>query len=227
MLQDLIDIIAAPQAVFTRLKERPAFLLPLLLVVVAAIGSSAGYLLLNDEGFVKDQIIEQALGNRDMPAETRRNAEKQIESMSVQTQAAISCAAIAIIVPLITAIYAAYLGMVNKFSAHQFSFKHWFSLASWTGIPNLIAALVSIVVLLTDANGQVSQQEMQPLSITGLLAIDTDSQALQQVNLMTLWALGLAAVGYQQWTGKSMLTSIAITWAPYVLIYGGLALRNL
>jgi hypothetical protein len=151
MLQDLIDIIAAPQAVFTRLKERPAFLLPLLLVVVAAIGSSAGYLLLNDEGFVKDQIIEQALGNRDMPAETRRNAEKQIESMSVQTQAAISCAAIAIIVPLITAIYAAYLGMVNKFSAHQFSFKHWFSLASWTGIPNLIAALVSIVVLLTDA----------------------------------------------------------------------------
>ena len=227
MLQNLIDIIAAPNAAFNRLKEQPTFLLPLALLILSTVAATAGYMLLNDEGFVRDQIMEQAIGNREMTAEQRRAVEQQIGSVSLQTQAIVSSAAVAIFVPLITALYAGYLVLMNKLSSRSFSFKHWFSLASWTGIPGAIAALVSLIVLLTDANGQVSQAEMQPLSITGLLGIETTSQALKQVNLMTIWALVLVALGYQNWTGKGIATSIAITWIPYILIYGGIAIASL
>lgn len=227
MLQNLIDIIAAPNAAFTRLKEKPSCWLPVLLLIVSTVAATAGYMLLNDEGYVRDQIIEQALGNRDMPAEARRNAEQQIESISLQTQAMISSVAVAIVLPAIMALYAGYLVLVNKMSARQFSFKHWFSLAAWTGIPGVLAALVSVVVLLTDSNGQVSQRELQPLSLTGLLGIDTSSQSLQQLSLFSLWSLVLIALGYSNWTGKSAATSFAITWAPYILIYGGIALASL
>ena len=227
MLQDVIDILAAPGALFTRLKEKPYFWLPLLLLLVSTVASTAGYLLLNDEGYVKDQIIEQALGNRDLTAEARRAAEQNIADMSLQTQAMISCVAILIAIPAISALYAAYLAMVGKFGTRQFSFRHWFTLACWTGMPAVLAAMVSIIVLVTDANGQVSQQELQPFSITGLLGIDTDSQALSQFNLMSLWGLALSAIGYSNWTGKDIGSAIAITWAPYILIYGGIALAAL
>ncbi|MES2606266.1 MAG: YIP1 family protein, partial [Pseudomonadota bacterium] len=143
------------------------------------------------------------------------------------TQAIISSVAVAIGIPAIMALYAGYLLLVNKMSARQFSFKHWFSLTAWTGIPSVLAALVSLIVLLTDSNGQVSQQELQPLSVTGLLNIDTSSQSLQQLSVFSIWALVLVAFGYSNWTGKSIATSFAITWAPYLLIYGGIALASL
>lgn len=227
MLQDFIDIFAAPGPLFIRLKEKPHFWLPLLLLLASTVASTAGYLLLNDEGYVKDQIIEQALGNRDMPADARRNVEQSIEDMSLQTQAMISSMAILVVIPAISALYAAYLTLVSKFGARQFSFRHWFALTSWTGMPGVITAVVAMIVLLTDANGQVSQQELQPLSITGLLGIDTSSQTLSQFSLMSLWGLGLAAIGYSNWTGKGIGTAIAVTWAPYLLIYGGIALASL
>lgn len=227
MLQDLTDIFAAPGALFTRLKEKPYCWLPLLLLLVSTVASTAGYLLLNDEGYVRDQIIEQALRNRDLPDEARRNVEQSIDNMSLQNQALISCMAILIAVPAITALYAGYLTLASKMGVRQFGFRHWFALSSWTAMPSVLAAVVAIIVLLTDANGQVSQQEMQIFSITGLLGIDTDSQALQQFSLMSLWALVLAALGYSNWTGKSIGSAIAVTWAPYLLIYGGIALAAL
>lgn len=226
MLQNLIDIIAAPNAAFARLKEKPTFLLPLVLLILSTVAATAGYMLLNDEGYVKDQIIEQYV-NADMPAETRRVIEQRIEDQSLQTQALVSSAAIAIALPLMMALYAGYLVLMNKMSARAFSFRHWFALTCWTGIPSVISALISVIVLLTDSNGQVSQQEMQPLSITGLLGIDTTSPTLQQISLLALWSFTLLALGYKHWTGKSLATSIAITWAPYILIYGGIAVASL
>ena len=228
MLQDLIDILAAPEAMFARLKDKPTFWLPLVLMIISTTAATAGYLLLNDEGYVRDQIIEQALArNPDMPAEQQRAIERSMENISIRTQAIISCMAILLAVPAITALYAGYLVLMNKFSSKQFGFHHWFALACWIGIPNALAGLASLAVLLTDANGQVSQAELQPLSITGLLGLSTDSQMLQQVNLLTLWSLALAAIGYGVIAGKDLLTSAAITWAPYLLIYGGLALAAL
>jgi hypothetical protein len=99
-------------------------------------------------------------------------------------------------------------------------------LLCWTGIPGLFAVLASWLVLLTDANGQVDQVAMQPLSIVSLLGLETSSPTLQQINLMTLWAMALVVMGYKQWTGKSLLSSAFITLIPYVVLYGGTLLLS-
>jgi hypothetical protein len=80
------------------------------------------------------------------------------------------------------------------------------------------------LILLTDANDQVSQSELQALSVCGLLGLDSGSQMLQQFNVTQLWSVVLSVIGFQQWTQSSWLKATVIASAPTVLIYGGLAL---
>lgn len=227
MWQNFIDILTAPKAAFTRIREKPAILFPLLVFLVMIIAAQVGYLLLNDEGFVKDEMIEQALNTINANAEQARAIEQRVNEQSLVTQAIISAVAVCILFPLILALQAWYLSFMSKFSFSQLGFRHWFSLQCWTSLPSIFASLAALIILLADANGQVSQRELQPLSIYGLLGISTDSATLQQLNITQIWSLVLLALGYQQWTQKSLLTSILITWAPTLLIYGAVILYNM
>lgn len=223
MLQNFVDIIAAPATALKRIRENPTIWLPLLVFVLMTVAAQAGFLLLNDEGYVKDQLIEQTINTLNAEGEQARAIEERIANVNLTTQALTSAVSIMIIVPLILALMAWYLSFMSKFSFSQLTFKHWFSLQCWTSFPSVFASLATLIVLLTDSNGQVSQSAAQPLSIVGLLGINTESATLQQLNLTQIWSLVLLALGYQQWTQKSLLTSVLITWAPSVLIYGGIA----
>lgn len=227
MLQNFIDIIAAPNAAFARIRQNPTVLLPLLVFLLSIVLAQVGYLLINDEGFVKDEMIEQTINTINANNEQSRAIEERIQAQNLTTQAVISAVATCIIVTLILALQSWYLSFMAKFSFSQLSFKHWFSLQCWTSFPNVFASLAALVVLLSDANGQVSQNEMQPLGILGLLGISTGNATLQQLTLTQLWSLVLLALGYAHWTQKSLLTSILITWAPSILIYGGIAFATM
>jgi hypothetical protein len=226
-MQNVIDIITAPSAVFARLKEQPSFLWVLLLLIALTASLQIGYFSFNDEGYLRDQMIEQAIAGRDVSAEQQKQIETTIGNMGFTTIAALAAVGTCIVVPAVTALTALYLSFMSKFSFNQLGFTHFFSLVCWTAVPTLLALAASWLVLLTDANGQVSMAELQPLSITGLLGIQTKSQALQQFTLMHLWSLVLLTLGYQQWTKQSLGAAFATTWAPYLLIYGGIALFTL
>lgn len=223
MFQNLIDIITAPSAAFARIKEKPTFWFPLLLIIVMTASVQLGYFLINDPGFVKDNLIEQATAaNPDMPQEQRDAIEANFENLSVNAIAISSTVAVLILIPLILVLNALYLSFMGKFSFTQLGWKHWFSLICWTGVPALFAGLASWVVLLTDSNGQIEQAALQPLAVVSLLGIETSNATLQQFNLMQLWSMALLVLGYHKWTGKNLLTSALITLMPYVVIYGAI-----
>jgi hypothetical protein len=222
MFQNLIDIIAAPSAAFARIKEKPTIWLPLLLILLSAVSVQLGYFLMNDEGFIKDSMVEQATANPDLSQQQRDAIEANFENLSINTLVISSTVAVLVIIPLILALNAWYLGFMSKFSFTQLGWKHWFSLLCWTGIPGLFAALASWIVLLTDSNGQVEQIALQPLSVVNLLGLETRNATLQQVTLMQLWGMALIVMGYHQWTQKSWMSSMFITLAPYVILYGGI-----
>jgi hypothetical protein len=221
MLKNFIDILTAPAAAFARLKQDPTFWAPLLLLMVMTIATTCGYLLLNNEGFVRDQMIEQASNFREMTKEQRAQVEKSVETVSLTTQAIVSSVAIAIIVPIVLTISATYLSLVSKFGSAQLSFRHWFALACWNTVPTFFSNLAAILVLLTDANHQVPQGDLQVLGLVHLLNLNIHSQTLEQFGLMQIWGLVLGVIGYRQWTGTSWLNASLIALAPTVVIYGG------
>jgi hypothetical protein len=222
MLQNLIDILAAPRAVFARLKDKPSIALPLLLVTLAMVSFQLGYIYLTDFNYLIDQLVEQAMANN--PNARESELREGLGSLSPAILAVSGTVGMLIGVPLISALYAWYLSFIAKFGLQEYGFRHWLSLVSWTGIPTLFVALAAWVVILSSANGQVPQAALQPLSIDALLGLDPHNAMLQNLSLPQLWSLGLCVLGYQHFTGKSLTHSAIVTLAPYVLIFGTWAL---
>lgn len=223
MLQNLVDIIAAPTSVLARLREKPVFLVPLLILMACTVSIQIGYFMLNDPVFIHKQIIEQAIGNREVTAEQIKQIETTVGNVSISTIAASSTAAVLILLPVVLALNGWYLSFMSKFSFNQLGFTHWFSLLCWTTVPSVFASLAAWAILLSDPNGHVSQVQLQPLSITGLLGLHVSNATLQQLNLTQLWSIALAAIGYRQWTKVGWTSAILITAAPSLIIYGAIA----
>ncbi len=218
MMQNLIDILVAPRAVFARLKQKPDILLPLLLVTLAVASIQPGYVYLTDYNYLIDQMVEQAMNNN--PAARESEIRASLENLNPAILAVSGTVGVLIIVPLISVLYAWYLGFIAKFSLQDYGFRHWLSLVSWTGIPTLFVALAAWAVILSSSNGQVPQSSLQALSIDALLALQPSNVVLQNISLPQLWSLALCALGYQHFTGKSLTHSAIVTLAPYVLIFG-------
>lgn len=218
MFQNIIDILVAPGSAFARLKVTPGILFPLLLVTLAVASIQPGYVYLTDYNFLIDQLVEQAL--RSNPNARASELRAALENVNPALLAVSGTVGVLVLVPLVSALYACYLSFIAKFGPQEYSFRHWFSLVCWTNMPTLLAALAAWVVILGSANGQVPQAELQPLSLDALLALHSSNSVLQNISLPQLWALVLVALGYQNFTGKTLTHALIVTWTPYVLVYG-------
>lgn len=219
MIQNLIDIFTAPSAALTRLKEKPTVLAPLLLVTLAVCSVQAGYFLTTDPGFVADQMIDRLQDqNPNIPDEQLAALRQGFENPMLLAGAAFAQYFIGLVV--LMALYAVYLNFASKFAFVQFGFKPWFSLVNWTRMPIVFTALASWVAILTNTNGQLPIDATNPLSFRYLLGVGASSGPLTVLTPLHLWWLALLAMGYQQWTGKSILASFFIIVIPFALFFG-------
>ena len=219
MFKNFINILTAPKDAFTAIREKPTALVPILLVILATASVQWGYYNAVERDFLIEELITQAQAFVNVPADQLRPNYENLSPTSLAIQSAVS---IAIILPLIMALYAGYLSLISKFTYDEIRFRQWFSLSAWTSIPTLFAALSGWVVILTNSDGMISIQAIQPLSLNNLIFRSEGAWAamLSQINLVQFWSLFLCAVGYAQWTGKSIGQAAAIVVAPYVVIYG-------
>jgi hypothetical protein len=218
MFNNLINILTSPKEAFVSIKEKPTVLVPLILIVLSLASLQWGYFNAVDREFLIDQLVEQlqAFSNAS-ESQIREN----LENMDPSSRAIQAAVSIAIIMPLIMMLYAGYLSLISKFTYDEIRFKQWFSLSAWTGLPSLFIALAGWVVILTNSDGMIGTNDIQPLSLNSLI-FQTDGpfeSMLSSLNVLQLWSLALSALGYQHWTGKSLAKSTAIVIAPYVVIY--------
>lgn len=223
MIQNLIDIIAAPAAAFTRIREKPTILFPLLLVMLAVTSAQVAYFLLVDFDFLIEELIAQAASMVNVPEDQLRQGYANANPTTMAIQTGISTALVLVIV---MSLYAGYLTLVSKFTNDGINFKRWFSLQCWTGIPLVFGAVATWVVLLTSADGMVPMRDLNPLTLNNLL-FQTEgpfATLLGSLSILQLWGLVLLALGYRQWTGKPFTTALLLSWLPLLLIFGGWAL---
>lgn len=218
MLHNLIDIFAAPAAVFERLKSRPHWLLPLLLVTIATASIQIGYVTTTDFNYLVDQLIEQTLAsNPNARASEVRAAMENLNPMLIGISGSV---AVVVIVVVINCLYAGYLSFLNKFSTQELGYRHWLALSTWSGMPALLTALAAWVVMLGSSNGQVPQSALQPLSINGLLNLQSNNTLLQNLSLPQFWSMALVVLGYRSYTGVDWIRAALAALAPYAVIYG-------
>jgi hypothetical protein len=217
MLQNLIDIFAAPRAVFTRLLDKPSVLFPLALLLVAMASIQVGYIATSDHGFLIDQLVDQAIAAN--PTARESDVRAAYERLDPAVLMGIGAASVCVFLSVILLVNAVYLNFMGKFGHQGRSYRQWLSLLCWCAMPSLLVALAAWVAIL-GGNGQVSMGALLPLSLDSLLGLNTGKQLLMNLTLPQFWSMALTVLGYRCYTGASITRSAVITLAPFVLIYG-------
>ncbi len=218
-------LVFEPRKAFAALAERPTYWFPLLLLIVVTTVVSVWYLAVVDLGWMMDQRL------RSNSALVERLGEQQVSEMvnnASQTRI-LQMVAAGIITPIILGIGMLLSALLSLLAAKvtnvQYDYRHWFSLACWTSLPTVLAQIASALVLATASTAQISQADLQPLSLNALIFHREPGTSgytvLSYLNVLYLWSLALMVLAVKQWSRRSWLFSFLFsTWL--LLLIGGI-----
>ncbi|NIP17121.1 MAG: hypothetical protein GWM87_02375, partial [Xanthomonadales bacterium] len=169
-------------------------------------------------------LIEETI--RQQPAEVRaERAEGIRQFMQPGRTLMTTLIAIVLVTLVIYTIQATYLHLANKLTTGaEIGWGQWFSFSAWTAFVGIFGTLAALVVILMADNNQLSQADMQPLSLNSLLVHARPGEPwftwASSLSLVNFWTLALMSIGYARWTGAPMVKSTIIAVLPWALIFG-------
>jgi len=215
-------MLTSPSAAFAELRERPRFLILLLILIVAMAVQQYWFFTAVDFEWLKDHMFSGSKRFESMPPEAR---ERAMSMMSQNVMTWSSVVSVSIMMPLVMTIVSAYYMLAGKITNVQMSFKHWFSLSVWTSLPMLIGVAAACAILLAqDSNAQIGPSELQVLSLNELFfklpPSHPAAQMLMQVNPIAIWSWVLAVIGVKTWSNRTWLFASAYVMLPVLVVYG-------
>jgi len=215
-----LDLVAAPNQAFAAIKERPSVWLPLLVLVVSYATVSFVYMTSVDLAWFFDQQLQQS---QDLTEDQRAQAVRATTSISPLAYGAIGAVTGPIGLLIVLFIGALYYTAVSFFSHDGIRLKQWFAFNCWCCLPIVLGILATLVNIVVGDARFMAQDEINPLSFGNLLAMDTADmdpvqRGLLSVDVTTIWAIVLSVLGYQLWTKRSTVATVAVVLGPLVLI---------
>ena len=222
-MSHLINIFLEPSKVFAELKEKPTFIVPLILVSLAMSVMFLMYFSKVDSSWFIDYAIS-ASGNEMSAAEIAQMRSVMPGAKIMGYIYAIGAPFMFAVVALITALY--YL-IAGKVTGSAVSFKQGLSLASWSSMPMLLSTIVAVVGV-SMMSPQTSLESLMLTNIDPLifqLPLDNQwSKLAKGFNLLNFWCIFLVATGWKVWGKTSWGEAITVAIIPSVVIYGAMAL---
>jgi|JRYD01.1.fsa_nt_gb hypothetical protein len=218
-------LVTAPTKAFENLKEKPRFLFPLLVLVLSTLAVMFWYYRIVDFDWLIDRMLSANPQMSRMSEQEREAAMKMMSPGVIMWSSLIGVVAALVIARVVETLYYLLAGSVTNV---RYSFKQWFSLSCWTALPAVIGTLSMAVFLLTSGNNQISNEELNLLSLNELIFhVPFGGKGYVLLSSLTLlhpWIWWLTVLGVRTWTGRSWLFSSLFVLTPIVLLYGGWAL---
>jgi hypothetical protein len=214
-------LIFEPRKAFEEVDARPRFWWPMLVLAIASAALALWYTSVVDlEWLTHEQMSNSSFGANMTDEEIARVASQASGRQGVR--AFIGALATALSIPIMLLIGGLYYLLAGKVTGVQRSYRHWYSLASWTSLPTALAVIPAIFVLLSANSNQIPQHALQPLSLNELLFNiapgETGFALLSNINLLHFVALYLGTVAVQLWSGRSWLFSFLFNALPLLAI---------
>ena len=217
----MVDIVASPGKALDEIKLHTKWLWwPLLISIVLACCVFTYYYSWVDFEWLVEETIRQ------IPAEDRAASADAVRGfMSPKSSMVTTVVAIVVMTFLIYLIEAIYFHLVNKLtSGADIGFGQWFSFATWTAFVGIFGSLAAFVVIMVAGSNQITAESLQVLSLNSLLIHAAPGDPWfrwgSSLTLINIWMLVLMTIGYNRWTGASMVKSAIIACLPWVLIFG-------
>lgn len=219
------NLFAAPNEAFAAIRKRSYIWLPLVVLIGGNALVSLVYMNSVDLPWFMEQQLDAQIersGNT-LTAEEREQALEASSRMPASTLGGIGAVASAAFILLWTFLIALYYAGVSFATGDGIKLKKWFALVCWCTLPIVLGIIASLVNILASDARFMLQEDLNPLSFRNLLGIDTSQlglleRVLANIDLSAVWALVLGVLGYQAWTGRSLVKSAGIVLGPLALI---------
>lgn len=215
-------MLTSPSAAFAELRERPRFWTLLIVLIVALAAQQFWFFNAVDFEWLKDHMFS---GNERFDSMQPEARERMMSGMTLNMMMWSSVVSVVIMIPVMMAVVSLYYLLAGKVTNVQMSYKHWFSLTTWTSLPMLIGIAAGCAILLAQGNdAQIGPSELQVLSLNELFfqlpPSQPGAQLLIQINAVAIWTWVLAIVGVKAWSNRTWLFATAFVMLPIVLVYG-------
>ena len=224
-MSHLINIFLEPAKVFADLREKPAFLAPMLVVILVGMASILAYFLQVDPVWFEQHQIAQVRATN--PEMSEAELQQMQQFMPGARVSMVIMLAMSVLMPLLVwLLLAVYYLMAGKVAGNDVGFRRGFALAVWSSMPITLASLMALVGAFV-SSPQTGLEQIQYLNADQILGVPVDSAWLtvsRSFSLVYLWVWLLAAMGWKVWFRSSWTQALFVVLLPWVLYYGVLSL---
>jgi hypothetical protein len=226
----LTGVFFEPKKAFADIAERPRWIVPLLLLMIASFGLVSLY---SQKGVMRITVEQQMAKNQQiqqLPPDQREQAIERAMKFS-----AIVYYAIPVIIPIMYLVMALVLwGIVSGMLSAPVRFKQAFAAVTYAQLPGLLVVIMSAIVLQLKNAADFNVQN--PLMFNPGAFMDQQSSSkfiysmATSLDLFTIWTLLLVATGLKAAAGKKLsfggaVFAVFLPWA--VIVLGKAALSGL
>jgi TM2 domain-containing membrane protein YozV len=220
-VQFLALLASQPGKAFDALGEMPRFWFPLLLALACGLVTTYWFYQVVDLPWL---LEEQFRANPRTAAMTDEQRTRVLQMMSPAVVKWSAVGSVLVAVLALRLLEAAYFLVAGKVTNVQRSFRHWFALTNWSGVPGLLSTIPAVIMLAMTNNGQVDQGSLNPLSLNELFFHRTMGQPgyslLAAMSLLQPLGWWLAFVAVRRWSGRSSAYCAGFVLLPFIVIYG-------
>jgi len=227
----LSGVFFEPTKTFADIAERPRWLVPLLLVILAslaysvAIGQRLGW----------ERVIDQQMQSQlARMSDQQRAAMEQTKGLQVKFASVGAYVMSVIGAPLYCLIAAGVLLLiVDGMMSAGIKFKQAFAVMCYSGLPGILLIVLMIVAMYMKPNpDDFNIQNPLPFNLGWFMSPDTPAKFLRSIassiDIFSLWAIALIATGLKMAGGRKLafggaLAAVLTPWAIVVLIKAVLA----
>ncbi|GAB1594996.1 YIP1 family protein [Lysobacter claricitrinus] len=218
----LVDIFLQPSKVFAAERERPTFLVPWLVLAALTVVFTLAYFSRVDASWYLDHMFDAKRAT--MTAKEIAQAKSMMPG--AQKMGIFGAITGPIAVALIFAVIGLYYWLASKVTGAALGYKHGVSLVAWSAMPGALGTLVGLVGAMT-MSPQTAIESLMLTHVDPLMVDSTGShwhRLAQGFDLLSLWCMFLAALGWRTFTGASWAKSLLVVVLPYLVVYAVMAL---
>ena len=225
-MQKLILAITNPRQLFENIREEQELLKPMLtILLVVAIASVLSLYGVDQESLATEAFAMQKelLENMGVGAEEIKAAEEQYMATAASGPSILQIGGVLISTPVglffIVLLWAVYFKIVSAAMNLGGSFGDWHAFVWWTRVPVAVGAIVTTILTFLLNPGTLA--EVSFLSFAAWLDIKggwLTSNFIYMFDLISVWIVIVAGIGFSVWTDKPLGISILIAALPLVVL---------
>ena len=226
-MQNIILAIVNPRQLFENNREDHEFVLPMVLIlVIVGVCGALSLFAVNYEAIVEESIAAQeqmlrSLGSTDEQIATVVEQTRQ-QAGSGPSVTEIGAALIGgpIGIFIMVLLWAVYFKIVASAMSLGGSFGDWHAFVWWTRVPVAVGAIVTLIGnFLMSPESTAAASFLSFATWFGYQPTMLSAYFLYSFDLISVWIIVVAGIGFSVWTDKPLGISILIAALPVVVLF--------